>query len=192
MKIYVQKQIQALYTPNEKKKSMKFNIIKKYNNNTINHIKGQTIDDKGQVLKINLKKYRISDFKQHIKNNDSYRLTSNDVYKIYDESKIKSIKVIKPLDTMKSTKSVKPLHKKKSTKLVKSLDKKKSTKLVKPLHKKKSTKSVKPLHTMKSTKKSVKPLHTMKSTKKSVKPLHKKKKISKPKKTLDKKKLTKK
>ena len=151
MKIYVQKQIQTLYTPTEKKKSIKFNIIKKYNNNSINHIQGQTIDDKGQVLKINLKKYKISDFKQHIKNNDSYRLTSNDVYKIYDESKIKPIKVVKPLHTMKSTKSVKPVHKKKSTK------------------------SVKPLHTIKSTKKSVKPLHKKKKISKPKKILDKKK-----------------
>ena len=169
MKIYVQKQIQALYTPGEKKKSMKFNIIKKYNNNSINHIHGQTIDEKGQILKINLKKYKISDFKQHIKNNDSYRLTSNDVYKIYDESKIKPMKPVKPLDKKKSTKSVKPLDKKKS-----------------------STKSRKPLDTKKSSTKSTKPLDTKKSSTKSAKPLDTKKTISKPKKTLDKKKLTKK
>ena len=155
MKIYVQKQIQSLYTPTEKKQSIKFNIIKQKNNNTINHIHGETVNDKGKVLKINLKKYKISDFKQHIKNNDSYRLTSNDVYKIYDESKIKSIKVVKPLHTIKSTKSVKSIHKKKSTKSVKPLDKKKSTKKsVKPLHKKKKiSKPKKTLDKKKLTKK---------------------------------------
>ena len=51
MKIYVQKQIQTLYTPNNKKQSMKFNIIKQ-NENKINHIHGETVDTKGQVLKI--------------------------------------------------------------------------------------------------------------------------------------------
>ena len=91
MKIYVQKQIQSLYTPTEKKQSIKFNIIKQKNNNTINHIHGETVNDKGKVLKINVKKYKISDFRQHVKNNSSYKLNSNEVYKIYDESKIKRI-----------------------------------------------------------------------------------------------------
>lgn len=102
MKIYVQKQIQTLYTPNNKKQSMKFNIIKQ-NDNKINHIHGETMDNKGQVLKIKLKKYKITDFKTHIKNNDSYKLNSNEIYQIYDESKIK----IKPLKTIKTkTKTV--------------------------------------------------------------------------------------
>ena len=88
--MYVQKQIQTLYTPNQKKQSIKFNIIKNNGKGGINHIHGQTVDDKGHVLKINLKKYVISNFRQHVKNNDSYKLNSKEVYKIYDESKIKS------------------------------------------------------------------------------------------------------
>jgi len=128
MKIYVQKQIQTLYTPNNKKQSMKFNIIKQ-NENKINHIHGQTVDDKGHVLKINLKRFKISDYKQHVKNNNSYKLNSNEIYKIYDESKIK----IKPksIDKKKktSTKTSKSIDKKKktSTKTSKSMDKKKKT-----------------------------------------------------------------
>ena len=49
-----------------------FNIIKQ-NENKINHIHGQTVDDKGHVLKINLKRFKISDYKQHVKNNNSYK-----------------------------------------------------------------------------------------------------------------------
>ena len=117
MKIYVQKQIQTLYTPNNKKQSMKFNIIKQ-NETGINHIHGQTVDDKGHVLKINLKRFKINDYKQHVKNNDSYKLNSNEIYKIYDESKIKSKpKSLKTVDKKKKT----------STKTSKSIDKKKKT-----------------------------------------------------------------
>jgi len=139
MKIYVQKQIQTLYTPNEKKKSVKFNIIKQ-NETGINHIHGQTIDTKGQVLKINLKKYRISDFRQHIKNNDSYKLNSNEVYKIYDESKIKSKpkslktkpktvdkKKKSSITTAKTSKTSIDKKKKLSTKTSKIVDKKKKS-----------------------------------------------------------------
>jgi hypothetical protein len=128
MKIYVQKQIQTLYTPNNKKQSMKFNIIKQ-NESSINHIHGESIDNKGHVLKIKLKKYKISDFRQHIKNKDSYKLNSNEIYKIYDESKIKSI--------TKSLKTVDKKKKKPSTKTSKTVDKKKK----KPSTKK-STKSI--------------------------------------------------
>lgn len=119
MKIYVQKQIQSLYTPNQKKQSMKFNIIKNNGKGGINHIHGQTVDDKGRILKINLKKYRISDFRQHLKNNDSYKLNSNEVYKIYDESKIKS----KP----KSLKTKSKTMDKKKKLSSKTVDKKKKT-----------------------------------------------------------------
>jgi hypothetical protein len=119
MKIYVQKQIQTLYTPNNKKQSMKFNIIKQ-NENKINHIHGETVDTKGQVLKIKLKKYKISNFREHVKNNDSFKLNSNEIYKIYDESKIKN----KPLKMKQKTMDKK---KKTSTKSSKSIDKKKKT-----------------------------------------------------------------
>jgi hypothetical protein len=134
MKIYVQKQIQTLYTPNNKKQSMKFNIIKE-NENKINHIHGETVDNKGRVLKIKLKKYKISDFKSHIKNNDSYKLNSNEIYKIYDESKIKS----KSLKTKPKT-----VHKKKSSS-TKTIDKKKKISSTKPKtdHKKKKPVSTK-------------------------------------------------
>jgi hypothetical protein len=144
MKIYVQKQIQTLYTPNNKKQSMKFNIIKQ-NENKINHIHGKTVDDKGHILKINYKRFKISDFKSHIKNNDSYKLNSNEIYKIYDESKIKSKP--KSLKTKSKTvdkkkKTSKTIDKKKknpSTKTSKSVDKKKkksSTKTSKSVDKK--------------------------------------------------------
>lgn len=124
MKIYVQKQIQTLYTPNNKKQSMKFNIIKQ-NDNKINHIHGETVDNKGQILKIKLKKYKITDFKTHIKNNDSYKLNSNEIYQIYDESKIKR----KPLKTKTKTKPVDKKKKSSSKKSSKStiVDKKKKT-----------------------------------------------------------------
>ena len=134
MKIYVQKQIQTLYTPNNKKQSMKFNIIKQ-NENKINHIHGQTVDDKGHVLKINLKRFKISDYKQHVKNNNSYKLNSNEIYKIYDESKIK----IKPKSIDKKKKTL--------SKTSKSVDKKKKTTSSKPsksIDKKKKTTSTKP------------------------------------------------
>jgi hypothetical protein len=132
MKIYVQKQIQTLYTPNTKKQSIKFNIIKQ-NENKINHIHGKTVDDKGSVLKINLKKYKISDFKQHIKNNDSYKLNSNEVYKIYDESKIKD----KPsVHKKKKSLTKKPLDKKKKSLTKKPVDKKKKSLTKKPVDKK--------------------------------------------------------
>ena len=123
MKIYVQKQIQSLYTPTEKKQSIKFNIIKQKNNNTINHIHGETVNDKGKVLKINLKKYKISDFRQYLKNNSSYKLNSNEVYKIYDESKIKRIS--KSLKT--KPKTVDKKKKSSSTKPSKTVDKKKKS-----------------------------------------------------------------
>ena len=123
MKIYVQKQIQSLYTPTEKKQSIKFNIIKHKNNNTINHIHSETVNDKGKVLKINLKKYKISDFRQHLKNNSSYKLNSNEVYKIYDESKIKRIS--KSLKT--KPKTVDKKKKSSSKKPSKTLDKKKKS-----------------------------------------------------------------
>jgi hypothetical protein len=134
MKIYVQKQIQTLYTPNNKKQSMKFNIIKQ-NESGINHIHGQTVDNKGHVLKINLKKYKINDYIKHVKNNDAYKLNSNEIYKIYDESKIKSKpKSLKTVDKKKkktsSTKTSKSIDKKKKTsltKISKSIDKKKKT-----------------------------------------------------------------
>ena len=138
MKIYVQKQIQTLYTPNNKKQSMKFNIIKQ-NETGINHIHGQTVDDKGHVLKINLKRFKINDYKQHIKNNDSYKLNSNEIYKIYDESKIKS----KP----KSLKSV-DKKKKTSSKTSKSIDKKKKTTSSKSSINKKKKTSTKPSKSM--------------------------------------------
>ena len=133
MKIYVQKQIQSLYTPTEKKQSIKFNIIKQKNNNTINHIHGETINDKGKVLKINLKKYKISNFREHVKNNSSYKLNSNEVYKIYDESKIKRIS--KSLKTKPKTVDKK---KKSSTKTSKTVDKKKKSSDKKAIIKKKS------------------------------------------------------
>ena len=85
MKIYVQKQIKTLYTPTNKKQSIQFNIIKQ-NEDKINHIHGQTVNNKGQMLKIRLKKYKIADFKAHIKNNSSFKLNSAEIYKIYDES----------------------------------------------------------------------------------------------------------
>ena len=141
MKIYVRKQIQTLYTPNNKKQSMKFNIIKQ-NENKINHIHGETVDNKGQVLKIKLKKYKITDFKTHIKNNDSYKLNSNEIYKIYDESKIKrkSLKTKpKTMDKKKKTASIDKKKKTSSTKISKSIDKKKktlSTKISKSVDKK--------------------------------------------------------
>ena len=137
MKIYVQKQIQSLYTPIEKKQSIKFNIIKQKNNNTINHIHGETVNDKGKVLKINLKKYKISDFRQYLKNNSSYKLNSNEVYKIYDESKIKRIS--KSLKT--KPKTVDKKKKSSSIKTSKTVDKKKksSTKTSKTVDKKKKS-----------------------------------------------------
>jgi len=175
MKIYVQKQIQSLYTPNEKKKLIKFNIIKQ-NETGIKHIHGQTIDNKGHVLKINLKKYKISDFKQNIKNNDSYKLKSNEIYKIYDESKIKN--KTKPV-SKKTTK--KPVDKKKT----KQSTKKKSTD-VKSIMLKKSDKKIK---TSKTTiKKTDKKIKTSKIIKK---PIDIKTK-SKPSKTIDKKTIIKK
>jgi len=123
MKIYVQKQ--TLYTPNNKKQSMKFNIIKQ-NENKVNHIHGETIDNKGKVLKIKLKRYKIANFKSHIKNNDSYKLNSNEIYQIYDESRIKR----KPLKTKtvykKDTLSKKPSHTTSVDKKKKSLSKKPS------------------------------------------------------------------
>ena len=124
MKIYVQKQIQTLYTPTNKKQSIKFNIIKQ-NEDKINHIHGQTVDNKGQVLKIKLKKYKITDFKAHIKNNNSFKLNSAEIYKIYDESKIKAKKEDKKKKSIKSKKkeSTKP-KKKESIKPKKSVDKK--------------------------------------------------------------------
>lgn len=136
MKIYVQKQIQTLYIPTNKKQSIKFNIIKQ-NEDKINHIHGQTVDNKGQVLKIKLKKYKITDFKAHIKNNNSFKLNSAEIYKIYDESKIKAKKEDKKKKSIKSKK-------KESTKPKKIVDKKKeSIKPKKSVHKKvKSSKSV--------------------------------------------------
>ena len=149
MKIYVQKQIQSLYTPTEKKQSIKFNIIKQKNNNTINHIHGETVNDKGKVLKINLKKYKISNFRQYVKNNSSYKLNSNEIYKIYDESKIKRISKSlktkpKTVDKKKKSSSTKPSktvdEKKKSssTKTLKTVDKKKKSIDKKAIIKKKS------------------------------------------------------
>jgi hypothetical protein len=141
MKIYVQKQIQTLYTPNNKKQSMKFNIIKQ-NETGINHIHGKTVDDKGHVLKINFKRFKISDFTQHIKNKDSYKLNSSEIYKIYDESKIKS----KPKSLKTKSKTVDKKKKKPSTKTSKTVDKKKkkpSTKTSKTVDKKKKTPSSK-------------------------------------------------
>lgn len=146
MKIYVQKQIQSLYTPTEKKQSIKFNIIKQKNNNTINHIHGETVNDKGKVLKINLKKYKISDFKQHLKNNSSYKLNSNEVYKIYDESKIKRISKslkTKPKTVDKKMKSSslktkpKTVDRKKKSSSTKTVDKKKKSSDKKTIIKKK-------------------------------------------------------
>jgi hypothetical protein len=133
MKIYVQKQIQSLYTPTEKKQSIKFNIVKQ-NESGINHIHGQTIDNKGRILKINLKKYKISNFKQHIKNNDSYKLNSKEVYKIYDESKIKSKSKSKSKPKSLKTKS-KTVDKKKKSSIAstkKIVDKKKKSSSSKP------------------------------------------------------------
>ena len=142
MKIYVQKQIQTLYTPNNKKQSMKFNIIKQ-NETGINHIHGQTVDDKGHILKINLKRFKINDYKQHVKNNDSYKLNSNEIYKIYDESKIKSKpKSLKTVDKKKKTSS-KTVDKKKKTTSSKSSKSTKSS-----IDKKKKKTSTKPSKSM--------------------------------------------
>ncbi len=151
MKIYVQKQIKTLYTPTNKKQSIQFNIIKQ-NEDKINHIHGQTVDNKGQMLKIRLKKYKIADFKAHIKNNSFFKLNSAEIYKIYDESKIKAKKEDK---------------KKKSVKSKKIVDKKKeSTKHKKPVDTKQVDKKIKSKKSVDKKSKSLKPVVQKKVSKK--------------------------
>ena len=151
MKIYVQKQIKTLYTPTNKKQSIQFNIIKQ-NEDKINHIHGQTVNNKVQMLKIRLKKYKIADFKAHIKNNSSFKLNSAEIYKIYDESKIKGKKEDK---------------KKKSVKSKKIIDKKKeSTKHKKPVDTKQVDKKIKSKKSVDKKPKPLKPIVQKKVSKK--------------------------
>ncbi len=177
----MEKKIQRTSIINDKK-AVSFDIMR-LNNEKMNQIHGHTIDKNGKIFKIFLKRRKLSNHKNHINSDSSYKLNPKEVYSIFDESKkennTKNIKI--KITKKKSSKKVvkkddtkKILKKDDSKKVVKKASKKDDTKkkvVKKQVSKKDDTK--KKVTKKDNTKKIVKKDKVKKSKKSLVKTLEK-------------------